>query len=222
MRKHRSKIRKNQNLSSHLGLLYEEVTEIFVRVNSLGAKLRSSDLALAQITATWRNSLNIFQEFEETCKKQSFDLGLSIHLKNLVSFATGQSRFRAVSGLSKDHIEKGWEAAKQGMDFALNFLRSNAGIDSLALLSSPFIIISIASYSHFKDYHLTPDEGTAPALLGAGCQCEGALFARIVRNFPRSGSSRNPPRRGNSRSASVAPHPGRPARRAAERFGEPQ
>ena len=32
-------------------LTYEEVTEIFVRVNSLGAKLRSSDLALAQITA---------------------------------------------------------------------------------------------------------------------------------------------------------------------------
>lgn len=35
-------------------LSYDEVTEIFVRVNSLGAKLRSSDLALAQITAKWR------------------------------------------------------------------------------------------------------------------------------------------------------------------------
>ena len=34
-------------------LSYDEVTEIFVRVNSLGAKLRSSDLALAQITAKW-------------------------------------------------------------------------------------------------------------------------------------------------------------------------
>jgi hypothetical protein len=32
-------------------LSYDEVTEIFVRVNSLGAELRSSDLALAQITA---------------------------------------------------------------------------------------------------------------------------------------------------------------------------
>lgn len=42
---------------------YEEVTEIFVRVNSLGAKLRSSDLALAQITAKWRDSLKVFQEF---------------------------------------------------------------------------------------------------------------------------------------------------------------
>ncbi|HEU5238690.1 MAG TPA: DUF262 domain-containing protein [Pyrinomonadaceae bacterium] len=37
-------------------LKYDEVTEIFVRVNSLGAKLRSSDLALAQITAKWRGA----------------------------------------------------------------------------------------------------------------------------------------------------------------------
>ena len=36
---------------------YEEVTEIFVRVNSLGAKLRSSDLALAQMTSRWPNLL---------------------------------------------------------------------------------------------------------------------------------------------------------------------
>jgi hypothetical protein len=38
---------------------YEEVTEIFVRVNSLGAKLRSSDLALAQVTSKWRGALAI-------------------------------------------------------------------------------------------------------------------------------------------------------------------
>jgi len=48
---------------------YEDVTEIFVRVNSLGAKLRSSDLALAQITAKWRGALQEFQTFQETCAK---------------------------------------------------------------------------------------------------------------------------------------------------------
>ena len=47
------------------GLSYDEVTEIFVRVNSLGAKLRSSDLALAQITARWRGSLKVFQSFQD-------------------------------------------------------------------------------------------------------------------------------------------------------------
>lgn len=137
---------------------YEEVTEIFVRVNSLGAKLRSSDLALAQITAKWRDSLRVFQSFESECKKLGFDLGLAIHLKNLVAFATGQSRFLAVSRLTREQLEVGWESAKEGMHFALNFLRSNAGIDSPALLSSPFLIISVASYGHAKDYHLSPEE----------------------------------------------------------------
>jgi len=42
---------------------YEEVTEIFVRVNSLGAKLRSSDLALAQMTSRWPNLLGELEAF---------------------------------------------------------------------------------------------------------------------------------------------------------------
>jgi hypothetical protein len=53
-------------------LSYDEVTEIFVRVNSLGAKLRSSDLALAQITAKWRGSLNVFQAFQADCTNDGF------------------------------------------------------------------------------------------------------------------------------------------------------
>ena len=137
---------------------YEEVTEIFVRVNSLGAKLRSSDLALAQITAVWKGSLEIFQGFEEECRQQGFDLDLGIHMKNLVSFATSQSRFNLVSKLSKERIEKGWQDSKQGMNFALNFLKSNCRVSSPALLSSPFIIILIANYGHVKKYELTPEE----------------------------------------------------------------
>jgi hypothetical protein len=50
-------------------LSYDEVTEFFVRVNSLGAKPRSSDLALAHITAKWRSSLAVFQEFQKECAK---------------------------------------------------------------------------------------------------------------------------------------------------------
>ncbi len=51
-------------------------------MNSLGAKLRSSDLALAQITAKWRGALKIFQEFQGKCAKAGFELDLGIHLKN--------------------------------------------------------------------------------------------------------------------------------------------
>ena len=139
-------------------LTYEEVTEIFVRVNSLGAKLRSSDLALAQITARWRHSLEIFQKFQTECTKLGFDLDLGIHLKNLIAFATGQSRFLTAGRLPLDVLQIGWKEATEGMRFAINFLKSNAGIDSPALLSSPFLMIVIAYFGHRKGYALTAEE----------------------------------------------------------------
>jgi hypothetical protein len=139
-------------------LSYEEVTEIFVRVNSLGAKLRSSDLALAQITARWRHSLEIFQKFQTECAKLGFDLNLGIHLKTMIAFATGQSRFLTAGRLSLETLQTGWAEATEGMRFAINFLKSNVGIDSPALLSSPFLMIVIAYFGHAKGYALSQDE----------------------------------------------------------------
>lgn len=139
-------------------LSYDEVTEIFVRVNSLGAKLRSSDLALAQITAKWRNSLKIFEGFQKECAKTGFDLDLGLYLKNLVVFTTGQSRFLTVGNLRLEALQAGWTESCRGMEFALNFLKNNADIDSPALLSSPFMLITIAYYGHKRDYELSPEE----------------------------------------------------------------
>jgi hypothetical protein len=135
---------------------YEEVTEIFVRVNSLGAKLRGSDLALAQITAKWRNSLKIFQDFDGKCASAGFDFDLGLHLKNMVSFATGQSRFLRVGNLSVATLQSEWKNSCEGMEFALNFLRSNCGIESPTLLSSPFVLITLANFGRKLNYQLTP------------------------------------------------------------------
>lgn len=139
-------------------LSYDEVTEIFVRVNSLGAKLRSSDLALAQITARWRGALKIFQGIQDTCAKAGFDFDLGIHLKNLVTFVTGQSRFHTAGGLPLERLQSGWEEAVKGMEFALNFLKNNVGIDSPALLASPFLVVALGYYGHKRDYQLAPNE----------------------------------------------------------------
>jgi hypothetical protein len=139
-------------------LSYEEVTDIFVRVNSLGAKLRSSDLALAQITAKWRGALATFQTAQARFAKTGFDLDLSIHLKNLIAFATGQSRFLTVGALRLDQLQDAWKLSVPAMEFAINFLRSNVGIDSPALLASPFLIITLASYGHHRGFNLQPGE----------------------------------------------------------------
>lgn len=170
-------------------LSYDEITEIFVRVNSLGAKLRSSDLALAQITAKWRNSLRKFQAFQDDCKREGFALDLgSVHLRSLVAFATGQSRFHTVGGLSLDVLQAGWKESRRGIEFALNFMRSNAKLESPALLASPFILITVAYFGHKRDYSLSPDESEHVSL-GTPCQCQRPLFTRLQRDHSRPGSS---------------------------------
>ncbi len=141
-------------------LTYDEVTEIFVRVNSLGAKLRSSDLALAQITAKWRHSLQTFLEFQESCTKGGFELDLGLYLRNLMAFTSGQSRFLTIGNFDINALHKGWKESCEGMEFAMNFLKSNVGIDSPALLASPFLMVVVGYFGHVRWYKIAPHEAT--------------------------------------------------------------
>jgi len=137
---------------------YEEVTEIFVRVNSLGAKLRSSDLALAQMTSRWPNLLKQLEQFQEECEQSWFTIDLGQLVRAIVVFATRQCLFRAVANTPIERLKAGWEEAKEGLRFAINFLRTNAGIEDESLLSSPMFIHTLAAVSRVKDNRLMAAE----------------------------------------------------------------
>lgn len=139
-------------------LSYDEVTEIFVRVNSLGAKLRSSDLALAQITAKWRGALKTFQSFQSQCADEGYELEMGVFLKSLIAAITDQSRFMTVNTINLERLKAGWSESVKGMEFASSFLRNNAKIDSPALLSSPFLIVALARYGQKHNYQFSNKE----------------------------------------------------------------
>lgn len=137
---------------------YEEVAEIFVRVNSLGVKLRSSDLALAQITARWPNSLRLLEEFQEKCEESWFTLDLGLLVRAMVVFASKQAKFSSVASIRTERLQEAWEEAKRGLEFAIDFLRTNAGIEDESLLSSPFLMIPIAVVSRLRENHFSAQE----------------------------------------------------------------
>ena len=96
------KVRDIQKYEFHLitldrKLSYEEVTEIFVRVNSLGTKLRGSDLALAQITAKWRGSLKLFEDFQAECENNGWDVSIGLIVRTLIAMITDQAKFNTLS-----------------------------------------------------------------------------------------------------------------------------
>ena len=62
---------------------------------------------------------------------------------------------------AEDRLETGEERLR----FAINFLRTNAGIEDESLLSSPMLIHAVAAVSRAKDNRLTASGATGAAAL---------------------------------------------------------
>ncbi len=155
-----TKLREIKNYEYAIHMLerdqsYEDVTEIFVRINSLGAKLTGSDLALAQITAKWQNSLIKFETFQDECKRADFNIDLGIIVRNLISFATGSSNSKNLPSLKQEKLEQAWKDSIKGFEHAIDFLKNNVNIHSPILLSSPYILIALAYFFHHNKYRLS-------------------------------------------------------------------
>jgi hypothetical protein len=138
---------------------YEEVTEIFVRVNSLGAKLRGSDLALAQLTSRWKGFMSELEQFaKEFDSNEDYMHETGIMVKTLVAVVSGQSKYKTVNRYSLEQYQNGWKLTKSALRFAYNFIKSNTRIDNLGLMGSPFLLVPIAYYSIRKNEKLDKQE----------------------------------------------------------------
>ena len=125
---------------------YRTVTDVFCRVNSAGARLKGSDLALAQITSRWKGSLKLFEEFQkkhEVNGQQLFDLGFLV--RALVVFMTGQCKFQTIASIPVEKYEKAWKETKDALETAFDVARG-WGLISFTLLSAPSLIITLAYY----------------------------------------------------------------------------
>ncbi|HUX35469.1 MAG TPA: DUF262 domain-containing protein, partial [Candidatus Paceibacterota bacterium] len=124
---------------------YGEVTEVFVRVNSAGTRLRSSDLALAQITSRWQEAIHIFEEYIKEAAKQHFYLDEGFLVRCITAIATNQSKFQVLGKTPIENIKAAWEEAHRGIDYTINFIKENAKIESTQLFGPKSEIFSLSS-----------------------------------------------------------------------------
>ena len=123
----------------------ETVTEIFIRVNSGGTRLREAELALARLA--WKlpgSIIGPFQQMEQACEERGFDLDSRFLMRSLISVATRQSRFRDLKAFWErpvDEIEKAWKRTEKGLRLALDFIEGNVGIPGSELLPSHLSVI---------------------------------------------------------------------------------
>lgn len=129
---------------------YEEVTESFIRINFKGTRLREAEMAMAQLAFRWSGVL--VKEFEKALTDYelvNFDFEPRFLMRCFIAVGTGQSRFRYLSGLwrkPQSELEKLWKKTKRGIDYTINFLKNNAGIESLDWIPSLNALVPLVVY----------------------------------------------------------------------------
>ena len=129
---------------------YEQVTELFVRVNSGGTRLRMAELALAQLALRLPGTIvKAFEEALDEYEEVGFELDARFLTRALIVAGTGQCRFRHLTEFWKKpekEIESAWKSARKGIDSAVNFVRENACFESSDWLPSLNALIPLSSY----------------------------------------------------------------------------
>lgn len=132
-------------------LSYEEVTDIFVRINSGGTTLGSADLALAQVSSRWRGITQEFEAYQMHARKQELELDSGLLLRAMSLLLTGQSRLNLLfrgdrRQVTVEVLQSTWKRVKEGIDQAIAFVMHNCGIDRLGLLPTNNVLIPLGAF----------------------------------------------------------------------------
>ena len=147
---------------------YEEVTEIFVRINSGGTRLNAADLSMAQLSSRWRGITDEFNGLRDKIKKTyGYDPDYGLLVRGLALFFSGQSRpLYMFRGERKDatveELKHAWSRFKPAFEQAVQFLVNNCSINFLWMLSSPYVMLPLAIF--FNKYRQGTSERTAHLL----------------------------------------------------------
>lgn len=189
----------------------EVVTEIFIRVNSGGTRLREAELALARLA--WKLPGSIvgpFEKMEDACVERGFDLDARFLMRSLISTATRQARFRDLKAFWERpaaEIDKAWKRTEKGIQLMLDFVEGNVGIPGTEFLPSQFTLFPLIAIFATRQ-HLSGSEtrtlrrwfllansfsrfvGTAETtlnqdlnLLGAKCENIDGLLEQLLKDL---------------------------------------
>jgi hypothetical protein len=146
-------------------LPYEEVADIFVRVNSRGVPLRSVDLALATLSARWRGVIEQLDSEAERWRSIGYPaIGVGFLARCIAAAAADTGSFRAFSNAPVEQLQQGWAETKRGVEHLVQLLRNNAGIATSELLPSENALVPLVAFlGRRPDEPLDPE--TADGLL---------------------------------------------------------
>jgi hypothetical protein len=157
------------NVETLRGFSYDEVSEIFVRVNSAGRHLSRADLAMSTLSAKWPGVLEKFQKEAAGWRRGGYgelDIEFLARAFAGVLFGGGMSSW-SVNDLSKVEdaaLVRAWETVQRGLKHLVRLLKANLRLNTSEPLPSLLPMIPLIVLLGERE-DAAMDEQTANAIL---------------------------------------------------------
>lgn len=130
---------------------YEEVADIFVKINSKGTRIRITELLLAllalKIPGEFRKD---FRDYVEKLEDNGWYIDAGVIIRALVAISVKQGRlayFRGIArSISDEDLRNNWEITKKSLEECFKILEENLGIKNSEILPSQYVLIPLAFY----------------------------------------------------------------------------
>lgn len=126
---------------------YEEVTQIFIRVNSSGRTLKDTDLALATLSCRWPDAVKRFEDAISWCASNGYPLlDTSFWVRAFAAFVSDSASPGGFTTVPVETFNPAWEATVRGVNHAVNLLSGTLHLDNSKLLTSANALVPVAFY----------------------------------------------------------------------------
>ena len=148
--------------------IFEKISQMFVRLNYTGTRVRAPHLIIALLTGKTRKVLGVsfrkmISELVSKLDEEGWDIGEGALMRTYLVIATGEPRFsrarRTLNGLSANRIKEYLEKLDDTLMYVVNkILKYELNIKKPSFLKSEYIIVPITYYAYIKENRLTPSD----------------------------------------------------------------
>lgn len=131
---------------------YETVAEIFALVNSQGTQLTGAEIHLARLVPHWRGITKDFRDYRRELKARNYDLDLSFLMRSITAIECDSAQIAKLTQkmtkdhLSKRHLKRSWNRARQAIDRVITTLSSELNLDRSRYFPSKNALIPLVYY----------------------------------------------------------------------------
>jgi hypothetical protein len=141
-------------------LPYPEVTEVFVRVNSRGRALKTTDLALATLSARWPGVVSRVDALVSNAGSRHYNaLDTAFVVRAFAALATDTTSPGSFVSTPVAKLEAAWAQLERGTNHTITLLKDEVGLDNSAVLPSANALVPLVYYLGTRpDEPLTEEE----------------------------------------------------------------